>query len=118
MPRAAEPRERTIVRDIRLALGKRDDVVLWRNAINVSSHDGRFTRGGLGTGSADLVGVLRLPSGVGAFIAIEVKRSTKAPISDAQIMFLNLVRKMGGLAIVATNTEDCERGIRQFLAER
>lgn len=102
--------EREIQDAIRIALTRRDDVVLWRNTTGLAVHDGRKQRFGLAVGSADLIGILRLPSGSGLALAIEVKRPDSR-LTAEQAMFLALWQKMGGVAIVARSVEEAELGI-------
>jgi hypothetical protein len=89
---------------IRLALGARDDVLIFRNNCGVAEHwsGTRLTRVvyGLAPGSADLVGVLA-PSG--RWIALEVKSET-GRVDPAQSKWLALVRRFGGFACVVRST--------------
>lgn len=95
--------ENEIQRSIRLALGARRDVVLWRNSTGAAmTPDGSTHRFGLCKGSSDLIGIIA-PSG--RFLAIEVK-SEKGRTTPEQDMFLELVRRMGGVAGVARSVED------------
>lgn len=59
---------------------------------------------GLCPGSADLVGIA-CQDGIGRFVAIEVKLPGEKPRAD-QVRFLEHVRKMGGIAGVATSVEE------------
>ena len=93
-------KENDIQREIRLALGKDPRVVLWRNNVGFAS-DTRV-RYGLAPGSADLVGL----SNTGRFIAIEVKTPGGRGLSDEQRMWLDLVRRMGGVAGVARSVDE------------
>lgn len=114
-PRKAKPapptRETPILEAIRGALGRETDLVLWRNNVGGwKDPAGRVIRYGLCEGSADLVGVLRVPGWiaecpnrdhVGIFFALEVKRPghrTGKRRAELQRLFLQLVRRMGGFA--------------------
>lgn len=108
--------ERDVQNAIRLALTKRDDVVLWRNTTGLAVHDGRKQRFGLAVGSADLIGILRLPArgddgswvpGAGVFLAIECK-AEGGRVTPEQALFLALVQRMGGVAFVATSADEAE----------
>jgi len=99
--------ERKILRDIRLAVGGRPDVVLWRNSAGVAEHisgNGKVDRVpyGLCHGASDLIGLIR-PTG--RFLAIEVK-TRKGKLSHDQKAFLELVKKSGGVAGVARSAEE------------
>lgn len=91
---------------VRLALGKVNDLVLWRNNVGVAQHwNGReveTVKYGLANGSADLVGLLA-PSG--RWVALEVK-APKGRTTDEQGRWLALVRKMGGFACVVHSVEE------------
>lgn len=91
---------------VRLALGKVNDLVLWRNNVGAAQHwNGReveTVKYGLANGSADLVGVLA-PSG--RWVALEVK-APKGRTTDEQDRWLALVRKMGGFACVVHSVEE------------
>jgi len=94
---------------IRLALGKLDDLVLWRNNVGVAQHwngrDVETVKYGLANGSADLVGILRVTPTAGRFVALEVKTET-GRVSPEQTKWLALVRKMGGFACVVRSVDE------------
>jgi hypothetical protein len=96
---------------IRLALGKRGDVVIWNNESGVAEYQDRPVRYGVGKGGADLLGICNV-QGVGRFIALEVKTG-KATASAEQKMFLALVRKYGGYATVVRSVEDAIRAVEE-----
>jgi hypothetical protein len=86
--------------EIRRALGRCPDLVLWRNSTGaLTDAQGRVVRFGLCVGSADLIGCLA-PGG--RLIALEVKRPGGKPRPE-QERFLELVRKMGGFGAVVTS---------------
>ena len=100
-------REAQLQDEIRLALADVEGVVLWRNNVGVGrvGHSNAPVRFGLALGSADLVGLVRMPDGRGRFIAIEIK-TNQGRISPEQSRWLALVRGLGGYAVVARSVED------------
>lgn len=101
--------EKELEDQIRLTLGKRSDCLLFRNPVGM--HKGLDEQGrtiafryGLCPGSSDLIG---LGPG-GRFVAIEVKRPGGGRVSQAQRLFLALIKKYGGLAGVARSVEEAE----------
>ena len=99
--------EAEILRAIRLEVGGRDDVVLWRNSAGIAEHTDRRGRStkvpyGLCKGAADLIGIIK-PSG--RFLAIEVK-TTRGKLRPEQANFLRLVESSGGVAGVARSVEE------------
>ena len=104
--------ESELQRDIRLALGRYPGLVLWRNNTGVSRSETRTIRYGLCVGSADLIGVLA-PSG--RFVALEVKTAT-GRVSREQELFLNLVRRNGGIAEVVRTVEEAKNAIDRAIS--
>ena len=99
--------ESEILKAIRLEVGGRDDVVLWRNSAGIAEHtdrQGRRTKVpyGLVKGAADLVGIIK-PSG--RFLAIEVK-TARGRLRPEQANFLRLVKAFGGVAGVARSVDE------------
>ena len=95
---------------IREALAYEPDLTLWRNSQAAMRKGNRIYRGGLGNGSADLVGVLTLPIHLaalgdgksvpfGLFVALEIKLPGQAA-TDEQAAWLASVRERGGFAAV------------------
>jgi hypothetical protein len=72
---------------------------LWRN--NVGFCNDPKLRFGLCPGSSDLIGI----SKDGRFIAVEVKTS-KGRTSPGQESFIQVVRRLGGIGIIARKVED------------
>lgn len=71
--------EKHIQREIELALGAEPDLLLFKNSVGRARHvdaNGKsfMVPYGLGSGSPDLVGILRTPSGLGVWVCFEVKR--------------------------------------------
>jgi hypothetical protein len=102
---------------IRLALGLRPDLRLFRNQVGQlpDPRTGRPVQFGLARGSADLIGwrtVVVTPEMVGqriaVFTSIEVKTST-GRLTPAQHNWLGVVRGAGGIAGVARSTGDALR---------
>ena len=99
---------------IRLALGMRPDLRLYRN--NCGSlpdpRTGRPVQFGLARGSADLIGwrtITITPEMVGQRIAVFTSIEVKTPtgrLSPAQHAWLGVVRGAGGIAGVARSVRD------------
>jgi hypothetical protein len=100
---------------IRLAMGAHPDVVLWRNNVGVAIEGSRRVRYGLAPGSADLIGVVTMPNGVGRFVALEVK-TDKGRARAEQLTFLDLVRRRGGFACVVRSVADAHAAIARARA--
>lgn len=129
-----DPTEKDIQSLIRLRLGRRSDVRLFRNISSmvfvgrvIARGNGTVTlasahevHAGLFVGSSDLIGwktenlaVLTdegkiVPRTVAVFTSIEVK-TPKGRTSEEQDVWLNMVRQMGGIAGVARSPEEAER---------
>ncbi len=101
-----------LVAAILIRFGARPDLRLWKNATGVAaSLDGeRLMRFGL-RGSADILGIMA-PTGL--LVAIEVKTGA-AKQSECQRRFAEMVRKFGGIYIIARTLGDVEKA---FLLER
>lgn len=106
--------ETTLQQQIRLALGTRSDLRLFRNQVGQLSdpRTGRPVQFGLARGSADLIGwrtVVVTPDMVGqrlaVFTSIEVKTPT-GRLTPAQHAWLGAVRSAGGIAGVARSVSD------------
>jgi hypothetical protein len=114
MPAIVRPERRRLERDvlheIREALGCEPGLVLWRNAQTGGAIEGRWTRGGLGEGSPDLIGILD-----GRFVALEVKRPGQRA-REAQEAWLALVRARGGFAAVVDGVEAARAAIARARA--
>ena len=106
--------ETEIQQRIRLALGTRPDLRLFRNQVGQlpDPRTGRPVQFGLARGSADLIGwrtVVVTPDMVGqqlaVFTSIEVKTAT-GRLTPAQRNWLEAVRLAGGAAGVARSVAD------------
>lgn len=106
--------ETTIQQQIRLALGTRSDLRLFRNNTGTlpDPRTGRPVQFGLARGSADLIGLRTVtitPDMVGqqvaVFTSIEVKTPKGRPTAEQQ-NWLNMVRSLGGIAGIARSVRD------------
>lgn len=94
-------KESALQDEIRLALGRVDGLVLWRNNIGVAEMRGYKVRFGVGgPGGADLIGCYR-----GRFVAVEIKTPTGRQ-SDEQRMFQRLVEGKGGIYVVLRSVDE------------
>ena len=112
--------ETEIQQHIRLALGTRPDLRLFRNNTGTlpDPRTGRPVQFGLARGSADLIGLRTVtitPEMVGqrvaVFTSIEVKTST-GRVTPEQQNWLHMVRRAGGIAGVARSVRDAEEILR------
>ena len=108
--------ETTIQQQIRLAIGTRPDLKLFRNNTGTlpDPRTGRPVQFGLARGSADLIGLRTVtitPDMVGqrvaVFTSIEVKTQT-GRITPAQHNWLHMVRRAGGIAGIARSVRDAQ----------
>lgn len=113
----APPREADIQDAIRLALGRVQDLVLWRNnqgQVERWDHrSGRTIRAhaGLPPGSPDLIGIL-----AGRFFALEIKRPgarTSPARALAQTQFLALIRAKGGFAALVSSVDEATSAVER-----
>ena len=111
--------ETPIVQRIRLALGGRSDVRIFRNNVGkLEDRHGRWVTFGLCPGSSDLIGwrsVVVTPTMVGRRLALFVALEIKAPGSrtkpeqfEMQQAFQSAVRDAGGIAGEARSVEEAE----------
>lgn len=87
--------EREILREVLAAVGALPDVRVFRNDVGraVNRTTGQHLQFGLTVGASDIIGI----GPRGRFLALEVKSQTGRP-SPAQLVFLDVVRRMGGIA--------------------
>lgn len=98
--------EADIVPEVRMAADE-CGAILWRNNTGAyKDKGGRFIRYGLCVGSADWVGIWR-----GRFLAVECKAPGKKPTPE-QISFIDAVNAAGGIAFIATCSEDVYAKLR------
>lgn len=99
-------REARIQQAIRLALGREEGLVAWRNNTGVLvDRRGQRVRYGLCRGSSDLVGVVTMPDGLGRFAAWEIK-GPDGDLTEEQNQFLRLVRRLGGFGCEVRSVDD------------
>jgi hypothetical protein len=106
--------ETTLQQQIRLALGTRSDLRLFRNQVGQlpDPRTGRPVQFGLARGSADLIGwrtVVVTPEMVGQRIAVFTSLEIKTPtgrLAPAQRAWLGVVHQAGGIAGVARSVSD------------
>ena len=116
--------ETKIQQEIRLGLGTREDVRLFRNQVGQlpDPRTGRPVQFGLAKGSADLVGwktVKVTPDMVGkdiaVFASIEVKTPNGKP-TQYQQAWMAAVENAGGIAGIARSVEDATEIIERHAA--
>lgn len=111
-------KEKELQQLIHRTLGSRKDTRLFRNQVGVYRlEDGRVIASGLHKGSADLIGwqtVEVTPEMVGkklaVFLSVEVKTET-GRVSPEQSVWLDVVKKAGGIAFVARNLEELDKNL-------
>lgn len=103
----AKPRETEIQADILEALRALGHFAWRQNNIPVPIIVGkeRVFKGFRKSLTPGIPDVMAVRKGDGRFIAVEVKRPGKRPSED-QMIFLDQVRRKGGIAIVATSIDD------------
>jgi hypothetical protein len=105
-PRAApKTTEGDVRQSIEIALNKQGLVRVFLNAQYSGPARGGYTRAGLGTGTADLVGYVL---GTGRFFAQEVKKEN-GRVSDEQQAWIDMVNREGGYAAIARSPEEAVR---------
>lgn len=109
--------ERDVDADVRRALAALPDVSVFPNECGTfRTLDGkRVVRCGLGTGSADLVGIV---GPHGRWFAVELKRPRGAGARVAQRAWLALMRKRGAAVGIARSVADALAIVEQARAER
>ena len=109
--------ETTLQQQIRLALGTRSDLRLFRNQVGQlpDPRTGRPVQFGLARGSADLIGwrtITITPDMVGrqlaVFTSIEVKTPT-GRVRPEQHAWLSTVQQSGGIAGIARSVADASQ---------
>ena len=106
--------ETKIQQEIRLALGQRSDLRLFRNETGKlpDPRTGRWVQFGLAKGSSDLIGfktVKITPEMIGQevaqFVSIEIK-TERGKLTDLQQNWLQKVKSSGGIVGVARTVKD------------
>jgi hypothetical protein len=104
---------------IRLALGQRPDVRLFRNNTGTlpDPRTGRPVQFGLARGSADLIGyrtVTITPDMVGQQVAVFTSLEVKTPtgrIRPEQTNWLHTIKRAGGIAAIVRSVDDARDAI-------
>lgn len=109
--------ETTLQNKIRLALGSRPDVRLFRNHVGVVRDErGRVHSFGLRKGSADLIGWVRIGH-LAVFLSIEIKTAT-GKLRPEQQQWMNNINESGGIAFVARNETEALKQLNDYIAAR
>lgn len=111
LPPRREPKvtEGDVRRSIEIALNKQGLVRVMLNAQYSGPARGGYTRAGLGTGTADLVGYV---IGSGRFFALEVKTGS-GKVSAEQAAWIEQTNREGGYAGVARTPKEAEHHARE-----
>lgn len=117
-------KEDKVKRDIMKAFGR--VMRLWMCPVGYAwqkASDGTFFRFfyGLAKGNADIIGIYPrvitqadVGKTIGQFVSIEVKRpGAKGELRPDQVIWFNVIRRFGGLAVVADCVEDVEQAIKE-----
>ena len=110
--------ETSILQRIRLACS-RGACRLFRNNVGaVKLPTGRLLQYGLAPGSADLIGWKTITIQVGdvgkqvaVFVSVEVK-TAKGRASETQTVWLDAVKRAGGIAIIARSPEEAQAALQ------
>ena len=106
--------ETKIQQEIRLALGQRSDLRLFRNETGIlpDPRTGQWVQFGLAKGSSDLIGFKTIkitPEMIGQeiaqFVSLEIK-TERGKLSDIQQNWLQKVKSSGGIVGVARTVKD------------
>jgi hypothetical protein len=109
--------EITIQNKIRLALGSRPDVRLFRNHVGVvKDQRGQVHSFGLRKGSADLIGWVRIWH-IAVFLSIEVK-TAKGKLRPEQQQWMKNVNESGGIAFVARSESEALEQLNEYITAR
>ena len=101
--------EGDIRREIEIALNRQGLVRVFLNAQYSGPARGGYTRAGLGTGTADLVGYVL---GSGRFFALEIKTNMGRPSPEQEAWIAQTNREGGYAAIARTPEEACAHAHR------
>lgn len=108
---AGSPKESLIVKSIETLL-RYFQIFHWRMYTGPRVYKGNKFLPSLQVGMPDIIGVL--PDG--RFFAIEVKRPG-GTISPAQLDTIEAINARGGIAFVATRTEDVEQNLGSYMGK-
>lgn len=123
--------EKKIQADIEADLGSEPDLLLLRNAVGKATYvDGQAKEFhvpfGLGVGSPDLVGILRIETGIapiGIWLCFEVK-ADEGELDEAQVKCHAIWRRFGAIIVVVRSVAEARgaleeaRGIGRSLFSR
>lgn len=104
--------EARILRSILKEIGCEPDFRVFRNNVGVAEYRGTRVIYGLAVGSSDLIGVLRMPSGIGRFVALEVK-SPDGMLTEPQEHWQHAVREMGAFACVVRSAAEARAALER-----
>lgn len=111
--------EREVLHAVRAALVGTGCLLLWRNNTGGELVEGgdastrrRFVHYGLGKGSPDLVGMLRVN---GRFVGFEVKRPGEGPTKDQQLWHA-VARKAGAFVAVVHSVDEALDALKRAIA--
>lgn len=100
-------REKSIMDQIRLALGREPDLTLWRIAPSAPAADGARVVRTAPTGIPDLCGIL---APTGRWFALEIKTST-GRTSAVQEQWHRLARSRGAFVAVVRSVDDAHAAL-------
>lgn len=101
------------------AIGAEPDVLILRNQVGAVKYfdektgEPRFVTMGLGTGSPDLVGILRIAHGagfVGIWFALEIK-AEKGRFEKDQLKVHEIWRRFGALVFVVRSADEARQAL-------
>lgn len=116
--------ETVLQQQIRLSLGQRSDLRLFRNNTGTlpDPRTGRPVQFGLAKGSADLIGLRTItitPDMVGRQVAVFTSLEIKTPtgrITPEQMNWHDMVRSRGGIAGFARSVQDANEIVESIVA--
>lgn len=110
MTRQNQPSEGRIQDEIRLALGREPDLILFRNNVSTAMMpNGQYVAFGVGgKGASDLVGAFR-----GRAVFVEVKRPGQS-LRPEQVTFRRLVESKGCIYVVLHSAEEAVQWIARL----
>jgi len=104
--------ESQLLHDVRLALGREPDLVLWRNSSGAVETNGRWQTFGLCKGGSDIVGIL---APAGRWFCLELK-SERGRLTEDQKLFAALVRRLGGFCATARTVDEARAALERARA--
>jgi len=102
--------EARILADIRVALGREEDLTIWRLSQGAGRlASGRWDRFGLVPGAADLIGIL---APTGRWFALEVK-SPRGRLTEEQRLWGALIQQRGGFWAVVRSVDEAREALER-----